>query len=69
MDLADRFGDLIHVTARAEQHRLREPHALVAQLVVGGAAHSLPIAVENALAIDPLKPARGQRALEEGLLV
>ena len=37
VDSPDRFGNLVHVTAAAQEHRLCEPHRFLAELIVGRA--------------------------------
>ena len=55
-------GDLVHVGARAQEHRLDEPDGLLAQLVVGRAVISLFVANEDLLGIDPAKALGFQRS-------
>src|SRR5581483_12077315 len=53
-DFTNRFDDLIHVAARAQQLGLGEPHGFRAEAVVRGTFIPLQPFLEVFLAIDPL---------------
>src|SRR5262245_49655019 len=69
LDFSRRFGDLVHVLAFAEQHRLCKPDGLLAKLVVHRAAIALTVGREAGGRKQALEAASAQRVLDERLFV